>query len=215
MATLWASVFRGNRLSWEPPPPSAFDLPFLGEQFQPGSISEIVGSPSSGRTSLMQALLRNSLTEEKICALIDWADSFDPTGAARNGIILEKLLWVRGGCKPPGIAVKIADHLLHIGGFGVVVLDLCDAPPVKLRSIPLSWWYRLRKTIEHTFTALIVVAREPVTGPCAVRVIDMRHCGTVWTGSPQFPLLAGLNLQAVMKKPVQPTAVPLHAVMAG
>ena len=205
---------RETRLALEPYSP-VWDLLSLIGYFQPGSISEIVGSPSSGRTSLVQALLRNYLAQEKICALIDWGDAFDPTNAACNGIVLEKLLWIRGGRKPHGVSIKIADHLLHIGGFGLVVLDLCDIAPRKLSSIPLSWWYRLHKTIEHTLTMLIVVAREPVTGPCARRVLDMQCCGTSWTGSPHFPLLAGFDVKAVPKKPVNAAAVPLHAVMAG
>jgi len=194
---------------------SAFDLSSLISQFPRGSISEIVGPPSSGRTSLMQAVLRNTITHGEVCALIDWADSFDPASAMCNGIVLEQVLWVRGGRKPPGVAVKIADHLLHIGGFGIVVLDLCDVDPSKLRSIPLSWWYRLRKTLEHTVAMLTIVAREPITGPCASRVIDMQSHRTVWSGSSHFPLLSGSDLKAVVKKPLCAASVPLHASLAG
>ena len=193
----------------------AFDLVSLVSQFPRGSISEIVGSPSSGRTSLIQAILKNFLAQGEICALIDWADSFDPASAACNGIFLEQVLWIRGGRKPPGVAVKIADHLLHISGFGMVVLDFCDLEPDRLRNIPLSWWYRLRKTIEHTPTMLIIVAQKSLAGPCATRVIDMQYGSTLWSGSPQFPLLSGFDLKAVLRKPVCAASVPLHTSMAG
>ena len=66
-----------------------------------------------------------------------------------NGVALERLLWVRCNRKPD-YALKAADWILHGGGFGVVILDLCDASPEMLRRIPLPWWYRFRRAVEST-----------------------------------------------------------------
>ena len=101
-----------------------------------GAISEILGRPSSGRTAFLHAILAESLSRGEICAFIDCADSFDPATAKYNGIALERLLWVRCGQKPDR-ALKAADWILHGGGFGVVILDLCDASLETLRRIPL------------------------------------------------------------------------------
>jgi hypothetical protein len=214
MTTLLAPAITGIRQLWEQHSP-AHDLPSLIDQLPCGGISEIVGAPTSGRTSLVQAILKNSILKGEICALIDWADSFEPANAQRNGVFLEQLLWVRGARRPPNIVVKIADIILHIGGFGAVVLDLCEVAPRSLQSIPLSWWYRLRKVIEHTPTMLIIVANGSVTGPCASQVIDMRCRRTVWSGSPQLPLLAGFDCDAISRKPVRAVLASLHTVMAG
>jgi recombination protein RecA len=153
-----------------------------------GAISEILGRPSSGRTALLHAILAESLSRGEICAFIDCADSFDPASARNNGVALEKLLWVRCGRKPD-CALKAADWILHGGGFGVVILDLCDASPETLRRIPLPWWYRFRRAVESTASILAIAGSRPVAGSCASCVIEMERRGTRWSGSAQVPVL--------------------------
>ena len=60
-----------------------------------GSITEIFGRSSSGRTSLMLALLAEAAAHEEVCALIDTSDIFDPVSAVGANLNLEQLLWVR------------------------------------------------------------------------------------------------------------------------
>jgi RecA/RadA recombinase len=131
-----------------------------------GAISEILGRPSSGRTAFLHAILAESLSRGEICAFIDCADSFDPATARSNGVVLERLLWVRCGQKPD-YALKAADWILHGGGFGVVVLDLCDASQETLRRIPLPWWYRFRRAVESTASILAIAGSRPIVGSCA------------------------------------------------
>src|ERR1043165_7249532 len=47
-----------------------------------GAISEFFGPASSGRTSLMYAMLSYATAHEETCALIDTSDVFAPTSAA-------------------------------------------------------------------------------------------------------------------------------------
>jgi hypothetical protein len=213
MATLPAPAIQENLQPWEQSS-AVQDFSSLMAQLSRGSISEIVGASSSGRTSLMQAILKNSIAQGEICALIDWSDSFEPANARRNGIDLENLLWVRGARRPLKVIVKIADLILHIGGFGVVVLDLCEVSPPAIKNIPLSWWYRLRKVIEHTPAMLVIVASCSASGPCASQVIDMRCDGALWSGSREFPLLKGFSLEAIARKPVRAVPVSLNTVVA-
>src|SRR5713226_1757861 len=91
--------------------------------FPRGAISEIVGQESSGRTTLVHALLAASTAKFEICAYVDTSDSFDPVSAAAAGVALAQLVWIRCG-NDAGHALKAADYLLHAGGFGAVVLDL-------------------------------------------------------------------------------------------
>ncbi len=180
-----------------------------------GAISEIVGRPSSGRTALLHAILAESLNRGEICAFIDCADSFDPATARNNGVALERLLWVRCGQKPDR-ALKVADWILHGGGFGVVVLDLCDAPPETLRRIPLPWWYRFRRAVESTPSILAIAGSQSDCGFLRVLVsLRWNVAARAGPGSAQvhrsrwnrFPRFAS-------RKPVRASS-PLHAVLAG
>ncbi len=65
-----------------------------------GSISEITGPASSGRTSLAQSLLAPA-SLEAACAWIDASDTLSPYSVAAAGVELRNLLWVRC-CSQPG-----------------------------------------------------------------------------------------------------------------
>jgi len=178
-----------------------------------GAISEILGRPSSGRTALLHAILAESLNRGEICAFIDCADAFDPATARNNGVALERLLWVRCNRKPD-YALKAADWILHGGGFGVVILDLCDASPETLRRIPLPWWYRFRRAVESTTSILAIAGSRPIAGSCASCIIEMERRGTRWSGSAQVPVLDGIDFRAASRKPVRASA-SLQAVLSG
>ena len=61
-----------------------------------GHVSEVVGPASSGRTGLVWAALAAATRRGETVALIDTFDRFDPPTAAATGIVLPRLLWVRG-----------------------------------------------------------------------------------------------------------------------
>src|SRR5258705_4026782 len=62
--------------------------------FPRGAITEIHGTASSGRTSLLLSSLAIATTEET-CALVDTSDSFDLSSAANARVDCDCLLWVR------------------------------------------------------------------------------------------------------------------------
>jgi hypothetical protein len=185
-----------------------------------GSISEILGSSSSGRTALLHAVLAEAQGRGEICAFIDCSDAFDPATAQTNGVALERLLWVRCNQKPAQAldrALKAADWILHGGGFGVVVLDLCDASPEMLRRIPLPWWYRFRRVVENTSTILAIATRQPVAGSCSSCILQMERRGARWSGSLREPVLDGLDFHIASRKPIRARisdTVRLHAALA-
>jgi recombination protein RecA len=69
-----------------------------------GAITEIVGTASSGRTSMTLAFVASAMRAGQVCAWVDASDAFDPESAAANGIDLDRLLWVRCGDVQPGAA---------------------------------------------------------------------------------------------------------------
>jgi len=185
-------------------------LDALIDGFPRGAISEIVGPDSSGRTTVIHSLLAASTSKYEICAYVDTDDSFDPVSAAAAGVALSQLLWIRCGDNA-GHALKAADALLHAGGFGVVVLDLCQVAPRIANRIPISYWYRFRRAIENTPTILALVEKEPLARSCASLMLEMKRKKAIWKGAPGFELLRGVELEAVSRKPVRPAAANFQA----
>jgi len=60
-----------------------------------GCLTEICGTASSGRTSVMLAALASATRRGEYCTLIDASDTLDPQSVAASGIDLDRLLWVR------------------------------------------------------------------------------------------------------------------------
>ncbi len=60
-----------------------------------GGLSEICGPASSGRSSVVLALMASLTQRGEVCALVDASDSFDPQSAEAAGVELRRLLWVR------------------------------------------------------------------------------------------------------------------------
>jgi recombination protein RecA len=65
--------------------------------FPCGSLVELCGHASSGRTSLAFSLLAEATERQQACAFVDVADSLDPLSLAAAGVDLPRLLWIRCG----------------------------------------------------------------------------------------------------------------------
>ncbi len=167
-----------------------------------GSISEIFGPPSSGRTSLLLSTLAEATARQEVCAVVDTTEALDPASAAGAGIDLDRLLWIRCAGNPEH-ALKATDLLVNAGGFGIIVLDLADISPRIARRIPLASWFRLRRAIENTPTILIVVEPEPYARSCASLLLEMRTDRIAWSGAPNSRLLRGISWTAAPRKPVR------------
>src|SRR5579863_5484473 len=69
----------------------------LGGGFPRGSLVELCGPASSGRTSLAYSLLAQATERQEACAFVDVSDSLDPVSLAAAGVELPRLLWIRCG----------------------------------------------------------------------------------------------------------------------
>ena len=163
-----------------------------------GAITEIFGVASTGRTSLLLAILAGATAREEFCAVVDANDAFDPVSAAAAGVELRRLLWVRCAGNPEH-ALKATDLLVQGGGFGVVAMDLADVEPRIVRAIPIPCWFRLRRAIEHTPTALVVIEQEPYVKTCASLVVEMKREVVTWSGT----LLHEVRFQQLERKPMR------------
>src|SRR5215469_1602994 len=186
-------VTPASRLEVRPAPETAStglsQLDALTGGLPRGCLTEICGPDSSGRTSVLLSALAAATRREEVCTLIDANDSFHPQSAAAAGIHLERLLWIRCGantqsswaCKPASLeewerqrmedpveqALRAADLLLQSSGFGMVAIDLAGVPVKMVRRIPLTTWFRFRRTVENTPTILLVIGEQSCAQSCA------------------------------------------------
>jgi hypothetical protein len=147
--------------------------------FPRGAITEIYGSASSGRTTLLLSALAKATVQEETCALVDGGDTFDLSGAAMAGVSFDRLLWIRCHHNLEN-AFKAVDLLLHSGGFGLIALNLGEVPAKAARRIVSSWWFRFRHAIENTPTALVVVTPLACVRSCAALVLALQSEAAVW-----------------------------------
>ena len=96
-------------------------------------------------------------------------------------------------------AIKAMNLVLQAGGFGLVVLDLADAPPAAVGALPFTTWFRLARIIEGTPTVALVVVAEHVGRSAGGATIVMDGSGRhgVWQGgrSDRARLLTALDLR--------------------
>ena|SRR2546427_951586 len=176
-----------------------------------GSVTDIFGPASAGRTSLLLALMAQATAREEFCAVVDASDAFDPTSAAAAGVALERVLWIRTGGNAEH-ALKATDLLLQAGGFGIVAMDLGDIAPETARRISLASWYRLRRAVENTPTALVVVERAPLARACATLALECARSRMQWSGAPGCSqLLRGVTFMAELRKPLRQASATIDA----
>jgi hypothetical protein len=197
----------GGHLDWQARPPvetASTGIPQIDCDWgglPRGSLTEICGPASSGRTSLLLAMLAAATARQETCALVDADDAFHPASAEAMGVELERILWVRCG-HDAGKAFKVADLLTAGGGFGLVALDLGDTPPEITRRIPLNHCFRLRRAVANTPTALILLGSEAVAKTSASLMVECVRDSALWSGTPRASrMLDGISIQVARRKP--------------
>lgn len=175
----------------------------LGGGLPVGAISELIGQPSSGRTSLAHSFIAHRMGSDQVCAWVDAHDAFDPESAAACGVQLHRLLWVRcrtvnrhTPAKPWARldqALRVTDLLLQVGGFAAIALDLGDVAPEHGNRIPLATWFRFRKAAERTQCCLVILSRAAYAQSSATIALE---CAPFCAGSAGETVLRGFNYEA-------------------
>ena len=103
-----AGVTLGSRLEIRGAPEIVFsgipEIDMLSDGLPRGCLTEICGPVSSGRTSVLLAVIAAATRRQEICALVDTSDAFDPQSATSAGVDFKRLLWVR--CCAPNSYVR-------------------------------------------------------------------------------------------------------------
>ena len=147
-----------------------------------GEITEIVGRPSSGRTSLLVTCLHDVVQNGETAALVDTEETFDPASAAHAGVDLRRLLWVRCGGRRD-VALRAVDMLVRCPGFALVALDLGEL----VVPLPATLAFRLKFAVRRTDVALLIVGRRRLTGSSATLAIETRRQAIEWAGPGPAP----------------------------
>jgi hypothetical protein len=191
----FSGVFRGRELTRKDRRLSSGIAPLdaiLDGGIVRGRVSEIVGRPGLGQTSLAASFTAVATRRGEVAAWIDSTGALDPRSIAAAGADLSRILWVgadaavraRGSAEPTaaefaparprasaqaGIrpVLMAAEMVLGAGGFGLVVVDFgCDAGD-RARTLALSAALRLARAAERSGAAVMVLAEHRTCGTFA------------------------------------------------
>ena len=182
----------------------------LGGGLPRGHLSEIVGPRSSGRTSLLLHVIAAATARGELVALVDGLDMLDVASAEAAGVDFARLLWIRGRVVTnPGFcrdlnqrameqAIKALGLVLQAGNFGLVILDVGDAPLDAVRRLPFTTWLRLQRMVEGSQTICVLAGNEPMSRSSAGLSISLQPSSADRAGGGRFggPLFDGLDLEA-------------------
>ncbi len=161
----------------------------LGGGFPRGQVSELAGPRSSGRTSLLLQMIAEATARGELVGLVDALDMLDVESAAAAGVDLDRLLWVRGHVvSNPGLcsdlnqraleqAIRAFTLILQAGNFGLVALDVAEAPVQALRRLPFTTWLRLQRMVEGSQTACLLVGSQPMARSSAGLTLRLAPTG--------------------------------------
>ena len=155
----------------------------LGGGVPRGVLTEILGAECSGRTSLAHAVVAAVTATGGLAAYIDWPDAFAPEHARDAGVDLARVLWVRP--RDLHATLQAAEHVLRMGGFEVVVVDVAR-PHGRIAPPTAGVWLRIVRAAAEESTAAVVLGEHSVAGTfAALRLAVARDtCGFVGTAGP-------------------------------
>ena len=161
----------------------------LGGGFPRGQLSEIIGTRSSGRSSLLLSMLAAATARGELTAVVDVLDMLDVESAAAAGVALDRLLWIRGHVVAnPGLcrdtnqraveqAIRALALILQAGNFGLVAFDAGEAPAGALTRLPFTTWLRLQRMLEGTPTVCVLIGPEPMARSSAGLTLQLGQAG--------------------------------------
>jgi hypothetical protein len=159
-----------------------------------GKLIEIAGG--AGKMAFALLALAAATQRGELCAFVDTEDALDVQSAARIGVVLERLLWVRpatntqlnrDNAKPADSnadsALKSVDLLLGAGGFSLIVMYIGQSGRGRGWRAA-SVWPRLGQRCEKANTALLVATDEPLAGSFAAATLRCEPGEAVWERAP-------------------------------
>jgi hypothetical protein len=185
------------------------NIPFFDARFNglpKGSLTELSGPSSTGKTSLIHAALAECTQRQEYCAYIDGSNTFSPTCAHASQVDLAKLIWVRCTNNLEA-AFQAADLLTHSGGLRLIVMDIANIPQSKLNHIPVSWWHRFRLAVQDTPACFVLLSASPQSKSSSQFSLLQKRQATLWQGEGPGRVFAGLQFESTQRKPPHRAAI--------
>jgi recA bacterial DNA recombination protein len=158
----------------------------LGGGLRRGHLSEIIGTPSSGRSAVFNRIAASATARGEVVAVIDTHDRFDPASANAAGVDLGRLLWIRETGNADR-AVKAMNLVLQAGGFGLAAVDLSDVRSPALRQFPHTTWMRISRVVEGSLTVAVLIGSEHIARSPGGATISLDRAATSvagdWSGA--------------------------------
>lgn len=142
--------------------------------FPRGQLSELIGPRTSGRMTVLVQLIAAATRRGELVALVDALDMLDVASLAAAGVALERILWIRGHvavhtglCRDVNQrameqVIRAMSLVLQAGNFGLVVMDVAEAPPDAIRRLPFTTWLRVQRMVEGSQTSALLVGGAPI-----------------------------------------------------
>lgn len=150
-----------------------------------GGTNEIFGDHGSGKRSIVISILSNLTKKNFICVIVDTTNSFDPVSAEKNGINLNKILWIQCDNQPQK-AVIATDYLIQSSLFGAIWLDMGFCREDFLQRMPNAYWFRFKVGLKDKPTALIVTLKDTKLKSAAHQSIKVTKERQIWSGNSNF-----------------------------
>lgn len=87
-----------------------------------GRITELIGAPTSGLTTLAVKIIAQAQASEGMAVYLDLKRNFDPAYARRFGVLLERMILVHP--YNAGQALDMIPDIVHNGGFDLLICDM-------------------------------------------------------------------------------------------
>jgi energy-coupling factor transporter ATP-binding protein EcfA2 len=119
-----------------------------------GHLIEIVGSKSSGKTTLLFHMLSGLNEKERLVAYVDFSQTFYPPSARKSGVDLGRIVVLKPGSIQAGL--RAAEILFRNESICVAAFDLVGTTD----QVPRALLLRLRKSIRYA-KGIGILLREP------------------------------------------------------
>ena len=153
-----------------------------------GGICEFFGNRGSGKRSVVLSLLQGMTKENRICAVVDTSNSFDPVSATKAGINLDKIFWIRCDDDPQK-AVLATDYLIQSRLFRAVWLDMSLCERSFLDRMPNSYWFRFKVGMKDCPGHLLVTLEEGRMRSACHQSVYVSKRDNGWEGDSNFRVM--------------------------
>jgi hypothetical protein len=184
----------------------------IGGGWPRGALSELAGGRSTGRTALLLATVGASLRRGETVGLVDVGGTLDPRMAARAGVPLSRLLWVR--CSPDK-ALAAAELVVAAGGFALVALDLGEERPRaedragrRGASASSSAWMRLKRAAEQQGSAVLLSSARRLPGALGSCAVTLSQARPRFQSEGAPLLLLGLDARVAVQRGGESAVAP-------